>query len=403
MVRHQVRWVILALGVTQVIGYGGLYYAFAVLAPEITREFGWASGWTYGAFSVGLLAGGLVAPLSGRLIDRYGAPTMMAIGSVLAAASLVGLSQSHDLMTFYLAITVMEVVSTLVLYDAAFTMLTQFAGRDARSAITKLTLIAGFASTIFWPLTVYLLTLMPWREVYLVYAALCLFVCAPLHAVFRPALKNARTEQAVAKALADSAPAEGGPASPPTAATFWLVAIFFATGGFIVSALSVHMLTILQSVGFAAGVATLISMLQGPSQVAARLVEFTFARRLSPQVTSIVSAALIPLGLAFLGAAALGPAAGACFAIAYGAGLGLNSIVRGTLPLALFGPHGYGALMGRLSAPGLVVKSAAPFAFALVADQFGTPVALIGLGLVAVISLVSVLLLPRTAPTGGSA
>ncbi|MFN8830992.1 MAG: MFS transporter [Labrys sp. (in: a-proteobacteria)] len=393
--RRDITLAILLLGVTQVIGYGALYYAFAVLAPEITRSAGWSSAWTYGAFSIGLFASGLVAPFSGRLIDRHGAPTMMALGSGLAGIAVTGLALSNTLPTFILAMVAVEVVSTLVLYDAAFTLLTQIAGKQARSAITRLTLIAGFASTIFWPLTVYLTGFMTWREVYLLYAALCIVVCMPIHWSMRRMIHRAAAREIGSELSAATAASPLPPALARRA--FWLIAVFFATGGFVVSVLSVHMLAILQSLGYAAGVATLIGMIQGPSQVAARAVEFVFARRLPPRSTAIVSAALIPLGLGMLAFAALGPVAGVLFALSYGAGLGLNSIVRGTLPLSVFGAAGYGAMMGRLSAPGLVVKSAAPLAFALIEQHAGLTTALLVLGLVALVSLVAVILVPRVA------
>jgi MFS family permease len=396
-VRRDITLAILLLGVTQIIGYGALYYAFAVLAPEITRSSGWSSAWTYGAFSIGLLVSGLVAPLSGRLIDRHGAPTMMAIGSGLAGLAVVALALSTSLPEFIAGMVAVEVVSTLVLYDAAFTLLTQIAGRQARSAITRLTLIAGFASTIFWPLTVYLTSVMDWREIYFLYAALCVMICMPIHWSMRRMVSRAATASTAIGQHAVSPEPAPLPAALARRA-FWLIAVFFATGGFVVSVLSVHMLEILRSLGYAAGVATLIGMIQGPSQVGARAIEFFFARRLAPRSTAIVSAALIPLGLGMLAFASLGPVAGVLFALSYGAGLGLNSIVRGTLPLAVFGTFGYGATMGRLSAPGLVVKAAAPLAFALIQEHAGLTTALVVLGFVALVSLLSVIMVPRVAP-----
>ncbi|MDP3603678.1 MAG: MFS transporter, partial [Bosea sp. (in: a-proteobacteria)] len=178
---------IVALGATQVAGYGTLYYTFAVLAPEMTKSFGWAPEWTYGAFAAGLLAGGLAAPFSGQLIDRFGTRAMMSLGSVLAAAALYGLSQARDPVSFYVAMIAVETVATLVLYDAAFTALTQAEGAGARRAISKLTLIGGFASTLFWPLTTALLAHYDWRSIYQLYAIGYLALCLPLHALLLPA------------------------------------------------------------------------------------------------------------------------------------------------------------------------------------------------------------------------
>lgn len=361
---------IIALGVTQVAGYGTLYYAFAVLAPEMTRSFGWASEWTYGAFAAGLLAGGLVAPVAGRLIDRHGTRAMMSLGTVLAAASLFALSQARGPVSFYGAMIALEIVSTLVLYDAAFTALTQAHGPGARRAISKLTLIGGFASTLFWPLTTVLLGQFDWREIYRIYAIMQFAVCVPLHLFLLPG----RVRRAVGVAPAPSA----GEVAPDTylhgearQSAFLLLALAFSLQGFVVSAMSVHMLTLLQGLGLSAAVSVGIGAMVGPSQVAGRLVEMLFGTGLQPVTTAWVSAVLMPLGLMFLLVGGMTATLAGLFAIAYGISMGLGSIVRGTVPLQLFGPAGYGAMLGKLSAPGLAIKAAAPLAFAVMVERTG--------------------------------
>jgi MFS family permease len=363
---------ILALGVTQVIGYGTLYYAFAVLAPQITAAFGWAPEWTYGGFAAGLLAGGLVAPLVGRLIDRHGTRLVMSLGSGLAALALLGLSLAQGLAGYVIAMVALSGVGTMVFYDAAFAALSQARGAGARRAISQLTLIGGFASTLFWPLTTALLASFDWREIFRFYAALHLLLCLPLHALALPGRVRRPVAQPV-PGLVGTSQAEAGLflAGPARRRAFWLLAVAFSLQGFVVSAMSVHMLTLLQGLGLSAAVAVGIGALVGPSQVGGRLVEMLFGSGVQPVTTAWTSALLMPVGLAVLMIGGMTATLAGLFAIAYGASMGLSSIVRGTVPLQLFGPAGYGAMLGKLSAPGLVVKAAAPLAFAVLVERAG--------------------------------
>jgi MFS family permease len=360
---------ILALGATQVAGYGALYYAFAVLAPGMTRSLGWAPEWTYGGFALGLLAGGLAAPFAGRLIDKYGTRSTMSIGCVLAGLSLFALSKAEGLVSYYAAMIALEVVSTLVLYDAAFTALTQAHGANARRAISKLTLIGGFASTLFWPLTTALLEQADWRAIYQIYALGYVVLALPLHLLLLPPGRAARAVKPTHPGDAPST--DGYLAGPARQRAFVLLAIAFSLQGFVVSAMSVHMLTLLQGFGFSAALAVTFGAMVGPSQVTGRLIEMLFGTNVPPVTTAWVSGALMPLGFALLvfggGTAALA----GLFAIAYGVSMGLSSIVRGTVPLQLFGPAGYGAMLGKLSAPGLAIRSAAPLAFAVMMERAG--------------------------------
>ncbi|PZO01646.1 MAG: MFS transporter [Hyphomicrobiales bacterium] len=379
---------ILALGVTQVAGYGALYYAFAVLAPEMTKSFGWAPEWTYGAFAAGLLAGGLAAPFAGRLIDRHGTRAMMSLGTVLAAASLYALSQAREPVSFFGAMIALEIVSTLVLYDAAFTALTQAEGQGARRAISKLTLIGGFASTLFWPLTTTLLSVFDWRTIYQIYALGYLVLCLPLHLALLPARGGPKA--VAAHADRPDVAAESYLVGAARSRAFLLLALAFSLQGFVMSAMSVHMLTMLQGLGLSAALAVGIGAMVGPSQVAGRLVEMLFGTSLEPTTTAWVSAALMPLGFALLLVSGTTATLAGLFAIAYGVSMGLSSIVRGTVPLRLFGPAGYGAMLGKLSAPGLIIKAAAPLAFAVLIERAGqvpSLLLLIGLSALAAVAL----------------
>jgi hypothetical protein len=390
---------ILALGVTQVAGYGTLYYAFAVLAPGMTRSFGWAPEWTYGGFAVGLLAGGLAAPFAGRLIDSFGTRWMMSIGSALASLSLFALSKAEGLISYYAAMIMLEVVSTLVLYDAAFTALTQANGASARRAISKLTLIGGFASTLFWPLTTALLAQADWRAIYQIYAVGYLLLALPLHVLLLP--RGAPVHAAKPARSTGATTADGYLVGAARQRAFVLLAVAFSLQGFVVSAMSVHMLTLLQGFGFSAALAVTFGAMVGPSQVTGRLIEMLFGTNVPPVTTAWVSGALMPLGFILLiiggGTAALA----GLFAIAYGVSMGLSSIVRGTVPLQLFGPAGYGAMLGKLSAPGLVIRAAAPLAFAVMMERTGLSASTAVLVALSGVAALALLLLARTATAEG--
>jgi MFS family permease len=384
---------ILALGVTQVAGYGALYYAFAVLAPGMTKSLGWAPEWTYGGFALGLLAGGFSAPFAGRLIDKFGTRRMMSIGCVLASLSLFALSKAEGLVSYYAAMVALEVVSTLVLYDAAFTALTQAHGANARRAISKLTLIGGFASTLFWPLTTALLEQVDWRAIYQIYALGYVALALPLHALLLPRSRAAHADKPAHPS--DALNADGYLAGSARQRAFVLLAVAFSLQGFVVSAMSVHMLTLLQGFGFSAALAVAFGAMVGPSQVTGRLIEMLFGTNVPPVTTAWVSGALMPVGFVLLvfggGTAALA----GLFAIAYGVSMGLSSIVRGTVPLQLFGPAGYGAMLGKLSAPGLAIRAAAPLAFAVMMERAGLSVSTAVLVALSGVAALALLMLAR--------
>ncbi|MGB7480120.1 MAG: MFS transporter, partial [Burkholderiaceae bacterium] len=180
------------LGVTQLVSWGSLYYAFAILAPEIRRETGWSAQLVFGAFSWCILVAGLVATPVGVLLDRRGGRSVMGAGSLLCGAGFVLLAAAHTPALYYLAWSVLGVAMALVLYEAAFATINREFARGARSGISALTLVGGLASTVFWPLTLQLNTLLGWRHTYLLYGLLQLALCAPLHALLSPGARLSR-------------------------------------------------------------------------------------------------------------------------------------------------------------------------------------------------------------------
>ncbi|MGL4237153.1 MFS transporter [Tabrizicola sp.] len=380
---------VLALGVTQIVGYGTLYYAFAVLAEQLVAEVGVSMPFAFGAFSLALLAGGAVAPLAGRAIDRHGAGPVMALGSVGAALALAALSQSTGAVTLVAALVLVEMVSALVLYDAAFAALAQTAGAaGARRAITLMTLIGGFASTVFWPVTHALGEGLGWRETYLVFAGLHLFVCLPLHLTLRRQLTGDGTTATAPATEALLAPERQGKAM------LWL-AVGFSLAGVVFSALTVQWVLVLQATGLSATAAVAAGALLGPAQVGVRVIDLLFGVRRHPMTMALLSVGLLVLSLGLLIVMPTGLAGAMIFAVVFGLASGLTSIVRGVAPLALFGAEGYAARLGVLAGLRLASSALAPFALSVALVSLGAGLTIgVAFG-VALAAMLALTLVPR--------
>lgn len=380
-----------ALGVTQIIGYGAAYYAYPILVPDIASEFGATPTTLYAILSVGLLTGGLIAPVLGRYLDRFGPPQVMAAGSGLAGLLTLGLAYAPDIITFAACVIALEAIAFAITYDAAFATLAVREPQDTRTAITRLTLIGGFASTLFWPLTGLLSEALGWRGTYLVYAGLHLGLALPLHLWI--ARSPARTE---ANALPDRKPrpvfAPLAPARVPFG--FWALGLSFAVTGMVIAAIGVHLVPVLLARDLGQ-MAFVIGMLMGPAQVGVRLIEAGFWRNWHPVSVALVSGLAVPLSLLALLLPWEGLALAALFAVLFGAGQGLASIVRGSVPLVLFGSHGIGARLGQLAALRVVAGAAAPLLFALGQARLGTDATLAVSVLLACIGLGALWVLRR--------
>lgn len=345
------RWrVISALGVVMIFTWGSTYYLMTVLAAPIAAETGWGLGSLTGALSSGLLVAGLVSPLVGRAIARHGGRPVLAAGCGLIGAGLLTIAAAQSLWIFWAGWLVLGAGMAAGLYDPAFATLGRLYGRDARSAITALTLWGGFASTVCWPLSTVMLDLWGWRGVPLAYAGLSLFVLLPLVLLAIPREPERRPDRA---AGASTSPRM----TPRDRLILSVMAAIFVLNGLIVVNISVWLFTFLQAQGQTLAAAVALGALIGPAQVAARVIEMAGRGRHHPIWTLAASTCAVAAGLMLL-AADLGFAGAAL--ILYGGGNGLFSIARGALPLALFGPDRYPVLMGNLAAPALAAQAAAP-------------------------------------------
>jgi hypothetical protein len=358
------------LGITQIIAWGAIFYSPVLLVPQIAAERGWSLSFSMGGFSLALLVAGLVAPFVGRSIDRHGGHVVMAIGGLVSAVGLLGLAGASERVSYLAVWVVVGAGLGASLYDPAFSSLGRIFGAAARRPITVLTLAGGFASTVGWPTTHFLLNTVGWRGAYLAYAALMALVCAPLYAFALP-----RTRAAALPPVPGASPATAA-LLPPHGVAFVLVTAAFTAYAFVPSALSAHLLAIFGRTGIDAATVVLIGALFGPAQVAARVIELAFGRDVHPLWVARFAVSLLVAAFAMLGVFGISPVAAAAFALMFGAANGLVTIARGALPLALFGADGYGRLMGRISGFWLAMQSAAPLAMAFIAERASDPAAL---------------------------
>ncbi|MDB5529415.1 MAG: major facilitator superfamily protein [Devosia sp.] len=390
------------LGVSQILGYGTLYYSFSILAEDVAGTFGWPVSWLYGSFSLALLAGGLVAPVVGRRIDRHGGGAVMAAGSVLAAATLLAASLAPNPWVFSAAVIAMQASGSLVLYDAAFAVLVQTTGAGARLRITHLTLIAGFASTIFWPLTSWLHGVLDWRAIMIGFAAVNLAICLPIHLLIAGQHRRSRaaalTMEAPPAVIHDSV-------MPPLVQrrVLWLVTGGFALAGFTLSAVLNQMVPMLAALGLGTS-ALVVSTLFGPAQVLVRLVNMLIGLKRHPMPATLIAIGIMPIAILILLLTAPLAAGAVVFAILLGFSSGLKSIVQGTLPLALFGSASYGARLGWMAFARQVLAAAAPFVLAWLTGTIGLTYALAiitGVAALGFLAFVEVARLRQTHRPGG--
>ena len=388
--------VILTLGLTQTLGYGTLYYSYGVLAPAISAEFDVGIDWFFGAFTIGLLLGGLVAPFVGKMLDEKGARFVLATGSLCAASALIACSLAPNIWWFSFAVIFLEAAACLVLYEAAFAGLTQIYRNEARRSITMITLMAGFASTIFWPLTQSLLDGFGWRTTFAIFAVAHILVCAPLHWFLLKKAVPVHKQTMVSKTDLPKPILAG--VMRQRALVFYAFAI--VVSGLVYSAFPVHMLRIIQNEGFSAQAAALIAMFMGPAQVLSRLIEVMGGHRFDPLTTGKVALLALVASITILLVMPSSSVTAVLFATTYGVAQGLITIARGTVPLQLFGVQGYATLVGKITGMRPLANAASPFLFALAMTYLSVDAALLANAVAAIIALVAFACLraPATTP-----
>ena len=361
--------VVTALGTSQTLAWASSYYLPAILADPISAGIEVPSAWVFAAFSASLLIAALSGPYVGRVIDRRGGRSMLTLSSLVLAAGLLALAAAVGPLSLFGAWAVLGIGMALGLYDAAFAALTTFYGNEAGGPITGITLFAGFASTVSWPLSSLLVHELGWRETCLVWAALNLLISLPLNHFLLP-----DPAQSPHLRKTPEVPVNWKPYKE-----MFLLAFVFAAAWFVTGSMAAHLPRLLEGAGATPLQAVAAAALIGPAQVAARLAEFFILRRKHPLVSARIATLLHPIGAAAL--VIMGPSGAAIFAVLYGAGNGLLTIARGTVPLAVFGPYGYGERTGLLGAPARAVQAFAPLGFGLLLDLMGKSVIFVSSGL----------------------
>ena len=321
--------VVAAIGTTQTIAWASSYYMPAILGAPIAAALHLSTNVFFGMFSAALLLSAAVGPLVGRLIDRHGGRLVLAASNLVIAAGLVILAAAHGIAGLAIAWAVLGIGIAMGLYDPAFAALTWLYGREARSAITGITLIAGFASTIGWPASALFLHELGWRAACLIWAGMNILLAAPVNWLTIPQKGAPAIQPRVTTELPEVEPPRG--AMP-------ILAFFFAATWFVQGAMAAHLPGLLHMAGASATAAIAAAALVGPAQVGARLVEFGLLRSFHPISSARIASVLHPIGAVFL--VLLGAPGIVAFALLHGAGNGMITIAKGTLPLALFGPRG---------------------------------------------------------------
>ncbi|HEX6959152.1 MAG TPA: MFS transporter [Ferrovibrio sp.] len=370
---HRRSSVVLALGIAQTLGWGSTYYLPAILAAPMARDFAVSTEAVYGIFSAAMLLSAFIGPMVGQRIDRFGGRQVLSLSSLVFAAGLGLTGLAPNIVLYGLGWMITGLGMAMGLYEAGFATLTAIYGSSARNAITGITLLAGFASTICWPISALIEAEWGWRAACLTWAAAHLVIGLPIHRLLIPTTL-------AAERLAP-APEPDAAAAPPAAGEeslfsrpMLLMAFAFAVTWITSTAMAAHLPRILEMAGASRAEAVTAAALVGPAQVAARFLEFSLLRRLHPLLSARLATITHPIGAALV--LLFGAPAAYLFTILHGAGNGVMTIAKGTLPLAIFGPVGYGRRQGWLAAPTRFGQAFAPLIFALLLERFGTYVLL---------------------------
>ncbi|WP_371423671.1 MFS transporter [Tardiphaga sp.] len=374
---------VLVLAFTQILTWGILIYPPVLTMPHVTAAHGWSLAFGMAGFSLGLIVSGVLSPIVGGLIDRHGGNVVMASGALAGALGLALFSVADHPVTYLACWLLLGAAMSASLYDPAFATLTRIFGASARRQITFVTFAGGFASTVGWPATHLLLEAVGWRGTYLAFAAIFAFVVAPLHAFALP-----RHVAVAPLPVADAVVVPQQATLRPQGWPFILLAAAFSLYSFILSGVTSNLLALLERGGLSAATAVTIGAMFGPAQVASRLADFMLAGRTHPLWIARGAVVLVVSAFAMLAFAGISFPLAALFAIAFGAANGVMTIARGALPLLMFGPVGYGRVIGRIARPALFVQAFAPFVVASAVEtlsdrtvlQLGTIGALIVLG-----------------------
>jgi predicted MFS family arabinose efflux permease len=359
-----------ALGITQITAWGTSFYCLGVLAKPIVADTGWPLTTVFLGFSVALLVMGFISTWVGRLIDRLGARAVMCAGTIIVSVGLVALSQVRDPASYLVVWAIVGIGMRCCLYDAAFAALVQVTPSRGRKAISYLTLYGAYASTVFWVIGYYLNEAFGWRGTLIAFAAINLAICLPLNWL---GLARRDPPQDTAPPAKTSTPSSDGAVLEGRMRLIGIVlfALIMSLNGFVFGIISIQLVPLLEAAGLAGATAVWVASLKGHGQFAGRVVEIVFGRNLKAMTIARIAIGVVPASLVLLIVARGDLSQLVAFTLLLGAAQGVITIVRGAVPLALFGAEGYGAVLGVIATPILLVNAFSPAIFALLVDQFG--------------------------------
>ena len=387
-VRDPLLFSVCALGVSQITAWGTSYYCLGVLAGPIVADTGWRRSLVYFGFTLALLAMGAVSTWAGRAIDRYGARTVMTGGTVLVSTGLAALAWVPGEATYLVIWVFLGIGMRLCLYDAAFAALVQIVPSRGRLAISYLTLFGAFASTVFWIVGHFLNEAVGWRQTLLLFAAINLAVCLPLNwlSLARRESAHASEEHTQAMAASDGAPLEGR----SRVVAMVLFALVMSLNAFIFGVMTIQLVPLLEATGLAAAAAVWVASMKGVAQFGGRVVEILCGRKLRAMTIARIAIGVLAVAFVVLFAAQANLMAILAFTLLMGASQGVVTIVRGALPLALFGAERYGTVLGILATPILIVNAASPTLFAMIVERWGWQVAQLVLIVVSAVGWIAI-------------
>lgn len=362
------------LALTRIIGWGSTFYSPSVLVSALDRDLGLNAEIVFGGITILLITGALVAPAIGRHLDREGTRRSMCVGAVICALGLAVLATAQGPVSYLASWFVIGLGHAMSLANVGNVAIAQLMGERTRRVIGLMMLVTGLASSVFWPLTAVLMGAFGWRITVLVFAAMQIVIVLPIYAAV-PRLRPVQPATKVAGA--PSAGEDGRVPSSSRKAAFWLVALAFSASGLVSWGLPLHLITLFQEAGLTQAQAVWIATLSGPATIAARAIDATVGERLPAEKTALLGLLLGPalcLVLPFV-PMTIGAAAG--FVMLFSAALGVISVARATLPLALFGRNGFAAMLGKLTVPQNMAFAAAPLLFAVMVERLGADLTLI--------------------------
>jgi MFS family permease len=383
-----------ALGITQITAWGTSYYCLGILAKPIVADTGWPMTMVFLGFSVALLVMGFISTWVGWLIDRIGARIIMCLGTIIVSAGLLALSQVWDLTSYFVVWAVLGVGMRCCLYDAAFAALVQVTPSRGRKAISYLTLYGAYASTVFWVVGHYLNQAYGWRGTLVAFAIINLVICLPLNWI---GLAHRDPPANDMSPTAAPAPSPDGPVLEGRMRVVGIIlfALIMSINGFVFGVISIQLVPLLEAAGLVGATAVWVASLKGHGQFAGRVVEIFFGRNLKAMTIARIAIAVVPASLILLFLASGDLYRLVAFTLLLGASQGVITIVRGAVPLALFGTKGYGAVLGVIATPILLVNAFSPTLFALLVDLFGWQISLYALLGCAIVTWIAIELMSR--------